>query len=338
MPVLSRLLELGSTLIDYEQVVDERGRRLIFFGRYAGHAGMIDALWALGRRLAVEGFTTAFERVRLAHDYSNLDEATHHIHRIGERLRHTGLPPELYPVGCAFTGSGNVSRGSQEVFDRMPYVEVAPEELETLAQDTQRPRNVIYKTILERRHRFERIASGPFNQEELEKHPQRYRSGLPRFLPHITMLVHGAFWSPDQPRLISIDDLKQLWKNQERPRLRVIADISCDIGGGIEVTVRPTTPGEPVFVYDLERGETIDGVRGQGPVVLAVDNLPCQLPTESSEHFADTLARFVPVLARCDWQVPFKQLELPRTIADAIVVHRGELTPRFEYLSRHLEA
>src|SRR6185295_18828131 len=133
MPMLQRILELGSTLVDYEHVLDERGRRLIFFGRYAGHAGMIDALWALGRRLAAEGISTPFERVRLAHDYSSLDEAASHIARIGESLRHTGVPAGLHPLIVGFTGSGNVSRGALEIFDRLPHVEVDAEELAGIA-------------------------------------------------------------------------------------------------------------------------------------------------------------------------------------------------------------
>lgn len=335
MPALRRMLELGSTLIDFEHIVDERGRRLIFFGRYAGHAGMIDALWALGRRLAAEGLETPFERVRLAHDYSSLDEATHHIHRIGERLRHTGLPDGLHPLVCGFTGSGNVSRGAQEIFDRLPDVEIDPGELDELAADPQRPRNVVYRVVFGRRERFKRIAGGEVDLGELDSHPERYRSAIPDWLPHLTLLVHGAFWSPRQPRVLGLDDLERAWAGGP-PRLRVIADISCDISGGIEATVRPTTPDDPVYVWDVGRRAAVSGVNGNGPVILAVDNLPCQLPLEASEHFADTLVRFVPLLARCDWEQPLEQLGLPREISDAIVVHRGRLAPRYAHLEERL--
>jgi alpha-aminoadipic semialdehyde synthase len=334
MPMLARLLGLGCTLVDFEHVVDERGRRLIFFGRYAGHAGMIDGLWALGRRLAAEGHVTPFERVRLAHDYSTLDEATHHIHRVGEELRHAGLPEALHPLVCAFTGSGNVSRGAQEIFDRLPQVEIASSELAGLAADRRRSRNVVYRVHFDRATRFARVGGGPLDEDELARHPERYRSGLGAFLPHVTFLVHGAFWRPGHPRVLSLDDLRELWRG--RAPLRVVADISCDIGGGIEATVRATTPGDPVYVYDVAHGETMRGVAGDGPVILAVDNLPCQLPVEASEHFADTLAHFVPALVDCDWEAPLGALALPRELVDAVVVHRGALAPRFAHLDRHL--
>ena len=112
MPMLRRLMELGCTLIDYERITDERDKRLIFFGRHAGYAGMIDTLWALGRRLESEGHVTGLERIRLAHDYSSLDEATHHISRVGERLRHTGVPAGLRPIVCAKAGCHGASAGS----------------------------------------------------------------------------------------------------------------------------------------------------------------------------------------------------------------------------------
>ena len=136
--------------------------------------------------------------------------------------------------------------------------------------------------------------------------------------------------------MLSNADLREYWTRVERPKLRVLSDIACDIDGGIEATVRPTTPDAPVFVYDVERNVTIDGVEGAGPVVLAVDNLPCQLPVESSDHFGDTLSGFVPRLARPDWNRPLNQLGLPESIAGAVIAHRGELAPRYGYLREHL--
>jgi alpha-aminoadipic semialdehyde synthase len=337
MPMLRRLLDLGCTLIDYESIVDERNKRLIFFGKHAGYAGMIDTLWALGRRLKHEGHVTPLEDLRLAHDYSSLDEATHHISRIGERLRHTGFPGTLHTVVCGFTGSGNASTGAQEILDRLPTLEVAPEQLDDLMADPDRPRKVIYKVLFKRRHRFAHRDGDDFDATELAEHPERFTNGLVRWFPQLTMLVHGAFWRPEQPRVIGLDDLDQLWSGG-RPMLRVIADISCDIGGGIEATVRPTTPGDPVFVYDLDRRKDVSGWAGRGPVILAIDNLPCQLAAESSEHFGDTLVRWIPTLDRCPWTKPLDELELPECIRRSVIVHRGELTPTFRYLDRFLSA
>lgn len=337
MPMLRRILELRCTLVDYERIVDDRGRRLVFFGRHAGHAGMIDTLWALGRRLALEGLRTGLEELRLAHEYSSLDEATHHITRVGERVRHVGLPDSLHPLVFAFTGSGNVTRGALEIFDRLPTQELFPEDLARLASDPLRPRNVFYGVHLDRPSRYERRDGAPFDPDDLRLRPERYRSATPRWLPHVTVIVNGAFWDPALPRLVTRDDLRALYGGRAAPRLRVIADIACDIGGGCEATVRASTPGDPVYVYDPDRGDERSGIEGRGPVVLAVDNLPCELPVESSEHFGDALLRYVPALDRCPWDEPIEALGLPGEIVRAIVAHRGELAPGYNGLAAHLD-
>lgn len=336
MPMLRRLMELGCTLVDYELIVDDEQRRLIFFGRHAGYAGMIDSLWALGRRLDQEGFTTPLERVRLAHDYSSLDEATNHISRLGEQIRHEGLPEGLYPLVCGFTGSGNVSTGAQEIWDRLPVLEVRPDELAELANDTERPRNVLYKVRFGRRHRVRRREVGPVRLKELASHPELYESRMPEYLPYLTMLINGIYWDPAQPRLVSKENLRALWADGATPRLRLIADITFDIEGSIEATVQATTPDNPTYLWDVDRSEALDAMTGRGPLVVAVENLPCQLPAESSQHFGDTLVRFVPKIARCDWSRPLDALELPPELTRAIIVHRGELTPDFRYLEPHV--
>lgn len=337
MPMLRRLLELGCTLIDYERIVDRRGRRIIFFGRHAGYAGMIDSLWALGRRLAHEGFITPTEEIRLAHQYGSLDEATSHIARVGDRIRHEGLPVGLRPIVFAFTGSGNVSQGAQEVFDRLPFQVIDPEELLHIEEDRDRPRNLLFKTVLEKEHRYARVEGGGFDAAEYLDHPERYRSALGPLLPHITVFMNGIYWEPGQPKLITREDLAELWRNDPQPKLRVIGDVTCDIDGSIEATVQATMPGDPVYVYDAETGDIRYGVEGRGTVVMAVDNLPCELPVEASQHFGDSLIRFIPPMARCDWKQPLDQLALPREIRDAIIVHRGELTPSYRYLDQFVK-
>ena len=157
-------------------------------------------------------------------------------------------------------------------------------------------------------------------------------------LPHVTVLINGTYWEPGLPVLVTKESLRELWTREREPKLRVIGDVTCDIRGSVEVTEKATTPGDPVFVWNPDTGAITSGVTGRGPVVMAVDNLPCELPVEASEHFGDSLLRFVPPLARCDWEVPLEALALPREIRDAIIVHRGELAPAFAGLERLLRA
>jgi len=334
MPALARHLELGSTLVDYERVTDPQGRRLIFFSRHAGYAGAIDGLWALGQRLAREGLHTPLSDLRRAFAYSNLDEALRHLTEIGNRIRRYGLAAGAGPLVLGVMGAGSVAQGIWEVVSRLPLERVEPEELDGLAADTDRPPNLVYATTFRRHHRVAR-PDGGFEHRELEDHPERYASIMDRWLPHLDLLFNAVYWEPGQPRLVTRDHLRALLST-DHPRLRVIADITCDIDGSIEATVRATDPGNPVYVYDPFTGETTDGVEGRGVVVLAVDNLPCELPAEATRHFGDQLLRFLPAVARCDWAAPLDRLELPDEIRRAVIVHRGTLTPEYRDLEEPL--
>lgn len=340
LPMLARMIELGCTLIDYEQIVDRRGRRLIFFGRHAGYAGMLDSLWALGQRLASEGFVTPLEQLRPAHRYADLEDALHHVAQVGVQIRHAGLPVGLRPIVVAFTGSGNVSRGAQEVYDRLAVLEIEPRELHGLAENRDEPRNVVFRTVLGRADRYRRRVGGGFDDGEFLAHPEAYESALDDLLRHITVLVHGAYWEPGQPELLSRVQLAHLLDSDPQPKLRVIGDITCDIGGAIAATVRATDPGDPVYLYDPRNphAETPSGVAGSGFVVMAVDNLPCELPLDASRHFGDSLSRFVGPLARCDWDAPWESLDLPPELRGAVLVHRGLPTPPYVVLHQHLPA
>jgi len=316
MPMLCRLMELRCTLIEYEKIVDDRGRRLVFFGRHAGLAGMLDTLASLGRRLLWEGVDSPFVSLRLAHEYADLEEAHAELARLADRIRRGGVPAALHPLVVGFTGSGNASKGAQEIFELLPYEEIVPEDLPSLFANDDLPRNILYKVVFSRRDRF--------------------RGAVALHLRHLTVLVNGIYWEPGHPRVASLDDIRGLFAGGASPRLRVIGDISCDLRGSIEANVRISTPGDPVYVYDVATGEGVSGVEGRGPVILAVDNLPCELPVDASQNFGDALLRFVPALARCDWSRPFESLDLQDEIRRAIVVHRGVLTPRYAALSEHL--
>jgi alpha-aminoadipic semialdehyde synthase len=137
---------------------------------------------------------------------------------------------------------------------------------------------------------------------------------------------------------VSKESIRTLYTGSSQPNLRVIGDLGCDIEGAIECTVKCTESADPVFVFDPQTGEIRSGVDGTGPVVLAVDILPAELPREASEEFSATLAHFVPALARADFSVPFEHLDLPQELLRAVIVHRGELTPDFRYLEAHLAA
>ncbi|MBU0492996.1 MAG: hypothetical protein KKB13_14215 [Chloroflexi bacterium] len=332
MPMLKQLLELGCTLIEYEKIVDEKGRRVVFFGNYAGLAGMIDALWALGQRLTWEGIANPFTDLHLAHDYPTLDEAEAAVAALGRRIEREGLPASVTPLVIGVAGYGNVAKGVQEILALLPHQEVAPADLANLSPT----RDHVYTVTFKEEHSVEPLAPDqPFELQDYYQHPEKYRGVFARYLPHLTVLMNAIYWDKKYPRLVTKADLQALYHGATL-RLRVIGDISCDIEGGIEATVRCTDAGDPVFVYDPATSQSIDGWTGTGPVILAIDNLPGELPRESSTTFSGTLKPLVPAIARADYTVPFEDLDLPLVIKNAIITYQGQLTPNYQYIARFL--
>jgi saccharopine dehydrogenase (NAD+, L-lysine-forming) len=334
MPMLRRLLEMRCQLIDYEKIVDEKGRRLVLFGNYAGLAGMIDSLWALGQRLKVEDIPNPFSSIEPAHRYPNLEHAKEAVRHAGEAIKTKGLPAEFVPFVAGFAGYGSVSHGAQEILDLMPVEEVPPGDLPALASRARADR--LYKTVFREEHMVApNDASGRFELRDYYDHPEKYHSIFNTHLPYLSVLMNCIYWEKRYPRLVTKRQLRDLYMSPD-PKLKVVGDISCDVDGAIEFTVKTTTPGNPVFVYDPATDEVSDGVEGNGPIVLAVDHLPCELPRESSTAFGNALMPFVPEIAEADYSTDFEDCRLSRAIKDAMIAYHGRLTPRYEYLKKHL--
>ena len=333
MPMLRRCLDLGCTIIDYERIVDGNGRRLIFFGNYAGLAGAIDTLWTLGRRLAWEGIDTPLAEIRQASTYADLAEAKTAIGRVGERIASDGLPEEISPLVLGIAGYGNVSKGVQEILDLLPSEEI---DAADLLGDSEPLRGPIVKVVFREEDTVLSLVGGkPFDLREYYAHPERYRAGFERYLPKLHVLINCIYWEPRYPRLVTAEAIRRLYADG-RPALRVIGDISCDVEGSIEVTVRSTEPDDPVYVYDPQTGSIRSGVEGTGPVMMAVEILPTELPREASIYFSGILKRFVPAIAAADYDEAFDALALPPELKRAVICHRGELTPDYRYLEGHL--
>jgi alanine dehydrogenase len=331
MPALRRLMELGCTLIDFERIVDGEGRRLVFFGRFAGLAGMIDTLWALGRRLEHEGIASPFACVQPAHRYRDLDHVRSEFAGIAEEIRGGGIPRQLRPFACGFAGYGQVSRGAQEIFNLLPVRHAHPRELESLEPAA----DVCYSSIFQERDMVAPLDSGRvFDLNEYDEHPERYKPVFFGYVKHLTLLVNGIYWEERYPRFITKEQFAELYR--QPARLRVVGDITCDLDGSLACTRRATTPDSPIYVYDPLTGETRDGVEGNGPVVLAVDFLPCELPVDASRHFSESLRPFVAGLATADLRKPLEETGLPEELQRATIVHRGALTESYEYLKEFL--
>jgi alpha-aminoadipic semialdehyde synthase len=334
MPMLARMRERRCSLLDYERVVDEQNRRLIFFGWYAGVAGMIDTLCMVDERLRALGHDSPFRGVKPAWKYTDMAELEAAVREIGERIHRKGLPAWLSPFVCGFLGYGHVSRGAQHIWDLMPTVEIRPSELSNL--DPNR-RNVLYKVVYHESDLVEpRDPSKRFDLQEYYQHPGRYQSRFHEQLPYLRLVINGIYWTEAYPRFVTKAALKKLFSGRITPRLLGIGDISCDIGGSIECTTHATHSDAPFFVYDPLEDATIPGVEGFGVSVMAVDNLPCELPAEASRTFSSVLTPFVPAIARADYGAAYEEILLPPPIRTSLLLLGGELTPPYRYLESFL--
>lgn len=338
MPMLKRMMELQCNLIDYERIVDEEGQRLLFFGTQAGQAGMIDSLWALGQRIHYEKIDNPFFELRPTLQYGSLVEAKEQIQKVGWKIHDEGLDPSLVPLICGFAGYGHVSLGAQQIFDLLPFEEIIPEDLHSFYAGRNYASNRVYKVIFKEEHMVKPIASSrSFQLQDYYDHPEKYQSIFDTYLPYLTVLMNCIYWTPQYPHFVSKHFLRGHWEKEKSPHLKIIGDISCDVEGGVECTLRATDPGHPVYVYDPIEEKAVDGIGGRGVVVMATDNLPAELPMESSIYFSEALAPLIPDIARADFSKSFEDCRLPLPVKKAVILYRGDFTPDHKYMKKFTE-
>ncbi len=338
MPLLQRIIDSGSTLIDYEKITDESGRRLIYFGPYAGDAGSIDILSLMGEHWADKGIDTPLAAVRRAHQYDSVNTAREHLATIGESIRRDGFPPELSPFTIGILGYGNVSGGAQQIFDCLPTERIPADEINAFVSEGRGNRHTVYMTVFQEKDLVKPVAAGAaFELQDYFDHPERYESRFEQFLPGITLLVNAVYWEKRYPRFVTWAGLKRLTETALTCKLSGIADITCDTFGSIECNVKSTDSDMPAYRVDPVAGTTQDGHLGEGIVLLAVDNLPCELPNDASTFFSNQLKPFVPGLLAADFTRTLEASGLPPEIRKAVIVYNGKLTRDFEYLNTHLK-
>lgn len=338
MPMLKRILSGGSTLIDYEKILDEQGRRLIYFGPFAGDAGAIDILWLMGEHWRRQGIRTPLADLRQASRFSSLKEAEVRLREIGARIAAEGLPAKIAPLVIGILGYGNVGSGAERIFNCLPVERLHPRDLKRVAGgDGADPRKV-YVTVFKENHLVRHKNNEPFSLEEYYRRPENYVSRFDEHLPHITILVNAIYWDRRYPRFVTWKSLEKIFGNGHKPRLSGIADISCDVDGAIECNVKTTDSGRPAYQCDPITRAVRDGCEGDGGiVVMAVDNLPCELPRDSSVFFSRQLKTFIPNILSADYNAPLEKSGLSPEVRGAVIAYKGELTPSYRYLGKYIQ-
>ncbi|MDP4224223.1 MAG: NAD(P)-dependent oxidoreductase [Bacteroidota bacterium] len=289
------------SLIDYEYLVNEKGERIVAFGRWAGIVGAYNGLRA-------RGINTNRFRLKPAHQCRDLEE-------MHAGLRLIGLQPGLKIL---VTGGGRVANGALETLSVCNIVQISPDEF--LNREFNVP--VVCQIGPETYTRHKK--GEKFSFMHFVQHPDEYESAFCPFCRVTDLLITGHYWDPQSPVLFTKEDMR-------KPgfRISVIADITCDVDGSVPSTVRTTTISDPFYAYNpVTEAEEPAFSKPANITVMAVDNLPGELPRDASVDFGKQLMHSV-----------MHSLFLNHgssVIEKATILRDGKLTSRFSHLDDYL--
>ncbi|XP_061108202.1 alpha-aminoadipic semialdehyde synthase, mitochondrial-like [Conger conger] len=345
MGLLDDILKKEVRLIDYEKMVDANGFSIVTVSWWAGVAGMMNILHGLGLRFLALGHNTPFMHIGMAHNYRNVSHAMQAVRDCGHEVSLGLMPKSIGPLTFVFTGTGNVSKGAQAIINELPCEFVEPNELEEVSKSGDMAK--VYATVLSRHHHLVRKSDGVYDPLEYEIHPELYTSHFRQSIaPYTTCLINGIYWDPHTPRLLRRWDAQELMRPVEfsagvtegssalPPRLMAICDISADMGGSIEFMTECTTIDKPFCIYNADQHIDHDSVEGTGILICSIENLPAQLPIETTEYFGDRLCPYIWEMLSSDSTRPLDQEDFSPQVRDAVITSNGKLTPKFEYIHK----
>lgn len=299
--LLKAILEKNIELYDHETIVDANNKRLIGFGRYAGIVGAYNGFRAFGIKYDLFNIAKA-ETLQTKED-------------LIVRLKRQTLPN----IKVVLTGHGKVGMGAKEILDGMKLKQVSPEDF--LNKIYTQP---VYTQIdvLDYSKRIDGTKAD--SNSDFYKHPEAYASDFERFSKVADIFMAGHFHANGSPDILTREML-----NAPDCKIKVVADISCDVDGPIACTIKASTIAEPFFGYLPSTNEEVPYSHPGSVMVMSVDNLPCELPKDASEGFGEMFMEHV---------IPaFFNGDKDGILARAKMTENGKLTPRFAYLQDYAE-
>lgn len=332
MPLLDKLLELNIRMIDYE-CIREDNNRLVAFGRYAGIAGAVDFFRGIGEFLLEKKYQSFFVNIASTYMYVDLPDIKEAITKVGKNICSKGLPPEFAPYVFAVTSKGRVAKGALEILELLPHEYVDPDKLDTIPQEENWK---IYITVLTQEHLVERKDGETFDKAHYYANPDMYRSKFKEYYSKITFLVNCMYWEAKFPKVIIEDEL---WEAAASGDMKFLGftDISADYEGSIEITRKFSDIEDPFELYSPKTRKLKNkiGEYEEGDILYHwVDHLPSEMPLDASRHFGECLCPFIESILKSDARTPFKELDLPKAIMQAIICCNGKLTPNYHYISQ----
>lgn len=297
--LLQAILDKSIDLYDHETIVDKNNRRLIGFGRYAGIVGTYNGFRAFGIKYDLFHLPLA----------STLEDQISLI----KNLKKQHLPP----LKIVLTGLGKVGFGSKEMLDAMKIKQVSVEDFlhKNYTQSV-----YVQLDVLDYN---QRKGGQNIGINDFYKNATEYISNFERFTKVADMFIAGHFYGNDAPHILTRE---MLMKND--CKLKVVADISCDVNGPVACTLKASTIAEPFFGYLPTTHEIVDMFHPSAITVMSVDNLPCELPKDASEGFGEMFINHV--------MPAFTNQDKDGILERAQITNQGSLTPKFMYLTDYV--
>ena len=299
--LLKAILDKNIELYDHETITKENGMRLIGFGRYAGIVGAYNGFRAIG-------LTTKSFQLPKAETLDSKKELIKELQKIKLSNKFKIL----------LTGNGKVAYGAKEMLDAMNIKQVSVDEY------LSKTFNEVVYCMIDVLDYNKRKDGQKIDNLDFYNHPETYESNFMRFAEVTDFFIAGHFFGDGSPYLFTREDAKK-----QNFKIKYVADISCDIDGPVASTIRPSTITEPIYGYHPKKEKEVNYTDKDAIVVMAVDNLPCELPKDASEGFGEMfLENVIPA---------FFNNDKDGVLARAKMTENGKLTERFSYLQDYID-
>ncbi len=301
--LLQTVLKRNIRLIDYECLTDQEDGRIIAFGYYAGLIGAYNALWILGNKYG--GY-----QLHRAIDCKDYEDLLHELQKV--RL------PKHYKI--LLTGSGRAGKGSLDILKALNIRKVSPKEY--LEEDFDEP---VWVHLTSSDYYKAKEYSGVVDFSEFYDSPELFESDFLKYTSKTDMLIPTHFWDPKAMPLFTKQEMKR-----SDFRIKIVADVTCDIEGSIPCTIRSSTIPAPIYDYDPHTEQEERPLSNPLNItVMAVDNLPCELPFGASKAFGGQfINRVLP---------HFFNKDAEKILERATIARDGKLMPKYEYLKDYVE-
>ncbi|TVZ56941.1 alanine dehydrogenase/PNT-like protein [Lutibacter sp. Hel_I_33_5] len=298
--LINAILEKNIELIDHETIIKANGARLIGFGRYAGIVGAYNGFRALG--LKNETFN-----LPKAENLGSQQELIEELNKV-----------EIPNIKILLTGNGKVAYGAKEMLDGMNIKKVSVEDY--LSSTFTEPVYCLADVLDYNKRKDGKV----LNNRDLYNNPENYVSDFMRFAKVTDYFIAGHFYGNGAPYLFTREDAKSKDFN-----IKLVADVSCDVDGPVASTLRASTIADPIYGYNPQSESEVDFKDERAIVVMAVDNLPCELPKDASEGFGEMFLKNV---------IPaFYNNDKDGVLERARMTQNGKLTERFSYLQEYVD-